>query len=98
SFTVKLSTVSAKNVSATYKTRNGTGSTGAVGGPTSGDFVSVNSTTITIPAGSTQATIVITVRKDRTKEKNEQFFIDLSNLQNTVLGDGSAKGTITNDD
>jgi len=53
---------------------------------------------VTIPAGSTQTTVVITVRKDRTRERDEQFYVDLTNPVNASFGDSSAKGVIKNDD
>jgi hypothetical protein len=89
--------VSAKPVTVNWTTRNGTGSSGAVGGATVGDFVSASGT-ITIPAGSTQTSIVVTVRKDRTRERNEQFYVDLSSPVNAGFGDASGKGVINNDD
>ncbi len=92
-FTVRLSAVSAKDVSASWSTRNGT----AVGGTSGGDFVSASGT-VTIPAGSRQATLVVTIRKDRQRERNEELGVQLSSLVNARAGDLFARGTIRNDD
>jgi hypothetical protein len=96
-FVVRLSSVSAKPVTANWATRNGTGSSGAVGGTTTGDFVSASGS-VTIAPGSRQATITVTIRKDRTRERSERFYVDLTNLQNSVFGDATGEGTIKNDD
>ena len=93
-FVVRLNRVSANAVTTNWATRNGSGSTRALAGS---DYVAASGT-ITIPAGSTQTTVTVTIKKDRTREPAEHFFVGLTGLQNTSFGDGTGKGTITNDD
>ena len=73
-FVVTLSAVSAKQVSTTWATRNGSGVTAALGDAQSGDFVPGGGT-LTIPPGSTRSAIVVTIRKDRARERDEHFFV-----------------------
>lgn len=96
-FQVRLGTASAQDVSVDWSTRNGTGSSGAVGGVSSGDFVSASGTLV-IPAGSKTGTVTVTIRKDRTRENTEYFFVDLTNPVNGTFGDATGRGTIRNDD
>ncbi|WP_166831109.1 Calx-beta domain-containing protein [Thalassoroseus pseudoceratinae] len=57
---------------------------------------------VTIPDGQTSATIVVAITADMTVEDDEQFFVDLSNLQasgqSVSLSDSQGIGTIVNDD
>ncbi|WP_166830836.1 Calx-beta domain-containing protein [Thalassoroseus pseudoceratinae] len=65
------------------------------------DFT-VQTGTITIPANSTSATLVVNVDADMVVERDEQFFVNLSNIQPQTLGvlfaDNQGVGTIVNDD
>ena len=83
-FVVRLNRVSANAVTTNWATRNGSGSTRALAGS---DYVAASGT-ITIPAGSTQTTVTVTIKKDRTREPAEHFFVGLTGLQNTSFGDG----------
>ncbi|MGH9084060.1 MAG: beta strand repeat-containing protein [Acidimicrobiales bacterium] len=63
-----------------------------------GDYTSA-SDELTIPAGATSAVIPVTVTTDSFPEPNETLTLTLSNPSiGTSVGDGSATGTITNDD
>ena len=93
-FSVRVGKASAKPISATFTTRNATGLFGAAA-PT--DFVAATGT-VTINPGSTSGTVTVTVNKDRTRERDEQFFVDLSGPVNASFNDATGRGVITNDD
>ena len=65
------------------------------------DFTS-RTGTLTIPAGETSVTLSIDLTADAITELDEQFFVNLSNIQpgsaGVLLDDGQARGTILNDD
>ena len=90
SFPVTLSTVSGKPVSVAFATSDGTATA-------PGDYASANGT-LTIPAGSKNAAVRVSVVGDTTMEQDETFTVTLSNTVNATIGKGSASGTITNDD
>ena len=73
-FTVKLGTVYAEDVSFNYELRSGTAVINK-------DFSGSNGV-ITIPAGNTQATISITILPDEVDEYDEQFTVELTNPVN----------------
>jgi hypothetical protein len=54
--------------------------------------------TLTIPAGETTATIDVVVNGDATYEVDETLSVTLSDPSNAQLVDGTASGTIRNDD
>jgi hypothetical protein len=54
--------------------------------------------TATIPAGSTSATVSVTIQGDSTFEPDEDLVVALSAPTDAVVGDGEAQGTIRNDD
>ena len=70
-----------------------------VAGPTFGgsDF-DATSVTATIPLGSTTTTVDVTVRSDVVYEHNDAFSLALSSPDNLTISDGSATGTILNDE
>ena len=74
-------------------TANGT----ATGGTPSGDYVTTSGT-VTLPAGTTTATLTVSVRGDITKEGNETLFVNLSSPVNITIADAQGLGTINNDD
>jgi hypothetical protein len=92
-FTVTLSAASGQTVSANYATANNTANSTIL----IGDYIATNGT-VTFPAGTTSQTINVQVRGDNTRESNETFFVNLSNLTNVLAGDVQAIGTILNDD
>lgn len=63
------------------------------------DFTAASGT-VTIPAGSTAASIMVEVNGDSLVEPDETFAVTLSNpsLPDVVLSDATAVGTIQNDD
>jgi hypothetical protein len=91
-FTVSLNeSAPAGGVSVDYITADDTASTG------NNDY-QAKSGTLTIPAGATSGTIVITINSDTNIESDETFTVILSNPVNALLSDSEATGTITNDD
>ncbi len=89
-FTVSLSAASGKTVTFDWATAAGTAAAGT-------DYVSATGSR-TIAAGATSATIAITVNGDVVDEADETFTLALSNPANATIADGSATGTITDDD
>ena len=76
----------------TWRTQNGSATAGS-------DYVAVLSTPVTIPAGSLSTTLEVTVNGDTLYEADESFWVVISSLVNaTFADDGTATGTITNDD
>ncbi len=96
-FTVTLSAVSAKTVTASYNTSNDTAttSTSAIGGA---DYTARTSQTLTFAAGTTTATITVSTTDDSTDEPDETFDVTLSNPMNATLGVAEATGTIEDND
>jgi len=89
-FDVLLSNPSAQDVSVQYTTTGVTATTGS-------DFTAFNGM-ITIAAGSGIGTINIPIAADATYEPDETLTVTLSNPTNATILDGTATGTITNDD
>ncbi len=89
-FAVALSRSSASNVSVSYATSD----TSAV----AGDDYAASSGTVTITAGSTAATISVDVIGDTNSEADETLTVTLSGASGATIADGSAVGTIQNDD
>jgi hypothetical protein len=89
-FTISLSTASSQAVTVDWATTAGTATAGT-------DYVAASGSR-TIAAGSTTATVGITVNADVLDEADETFGIALSNPANATVGDGSGVGTITDDD
>ncbi|HYV09957.1 MAG TPA: Calx-beta domain-containing protein [Pyrinomonadaceae bacterium] len=88
---VTLSTPSVQVVTVDYATSNGTAAAGS-------DYVAASGT-VTIPAGSSSATINISINGDTTVEANETFTVTLSNATNVAfLSNSIANVTIANDD
>jgi subtilisin-like proprotein convertase family protein len=54
--------------------------------------------TVTIPAGSTSASVDVTVKGDRAIEIPETFAVELSDAAGATLADATGIGTIANDD
>jgi len=89
-FTVILSAAAAGAVTVAYSTADGTATSGS-------DYVAANGT-LTFAAGETSKTIQVTVKGDTAAEGNEAFTIRLANAAGATIADGSATGTLTNDD
>jgi hypothetical protein len=91
SFPLTLSATAISPVTVNYVTANGT----AIA---PGDYTAKNGV-LTFPTGTSAATINVSVIGDTIKEKNETFYVKLSNPSpNAYLGDTQATGTILNDD
>ena len=89
-FTVRLSAVSAQDVTAHFETANGTASAGT-------DYTATTGT-VTIPAGQTTNTITVAVAADQTNEAGETFTMALSAPTNATLGaQSTATGTINDE-
>jgi hypothetical protein len=54
--------------------------------------------TLTFPPGVSSQTIMITVKSDRTRERDETFTVELFNAVGASVADAVATGTILNDD
>jgi hypothetical protein len=89
-FPVTLSREFPADATVQFTTSNGTAKSGSDYRATSG--------TVTIPAGSTTATVSVPVLSDKVHEANETFTVDLSSPVNATLGDGSAVGTVIDED
>lgn len=89
-FVVTLDKPATAPVSVAYATSNGTATAGA-------DFTAVSGV-VTFAAGVTSQQVLVPVLGDTTVEADETFTVTLSNPNGVTLADGSAIGTITNDD
>jgi len=89
-FTVTLSKPATGAVTVGYTTVNGTA--------TAGQDYTAASGTITFAAGEISKTVVVSVAGDVTAEATETLTVTLSNPSGATIADGSAIGTITNDD
>lgn len=89
-FNVTLSVPTTKVVTASYTTVNGL----AIA---PGDYTATAGT-VSLPAGSTAATITVKVNGDTEVELNETFFVNLSGVTNATVAKAQGKGTIVNDD
>ena len=89
-FTVTLSTISGRTVSADYAAANGTATA-------PGDYIGTGGTVI-FAAGETTKTVTVQVNGDTLDEANESYFVNLSNPSNATVTDGQGLGTINDDD
>ncbi|WP_283634476.1 Calx-beta domain-containing protein [Mycolicibacterium poriferae] len=89
-FTVTLDAASDEAVSVGYVTSNGTATAGV-------DYTAGNGT-ITFAPGVLSQQISVTVTGDGTAETDETFTLTLSSPSGVTVADGSATGTIVNDD
>jgi Calx-beta domain/FG-GAP-like repeat len=91
-FTVTLSGAYDQAVTMSFRTVNGTATTG------NDDYVAKTGT-LTFAPGETMKTITITVKGDSKRESNETFYLDLfGNSGNSLLAKNRGIGTILNDD
>jgi hypothetical protein len=89
-FTVTASAPAPGPITADWTTANGSAIAGS-------DYIA-GADSILIDTGGTTATIQVTVRGDRKRERSETFTVVLSNPSGATIGDGSGTGTIRNDD
>ncbi len=92
SFTVTLTPAASANVTVTYATANGSATTA------DSDYVA-KTASLTYTPGQVSKTVTVTVRGDTKFEPDEDFFVNLSNVNaNATISDGQGVGTIVNDD
>src|SRR5690349_18367366 len=89
-FTVKLSQAASGPVTVNYSTANGTATAGS-------DYTAATGT-LSFAAGETTKTITVAVAGDTTVETNETFTVNLSAPSGATIADGSATGTIVDND
>jgi len=89
-FAVTLDRESGHNVSVDYATANGTASAGA-------DYAAISGQ-LNLRAGTTSASVDVTVLADTVDETDETLTLQLSNATNATIGDATAQGTIIDDD
>ncbi len=89
-FPVTLDAASARVVTVSYATANGTATAGS-------DYTAANGT-LTFTAGSRAQTIAVPVTDDSLDEDEESLTITLQSPANATLTDASATGTITDND
>jgi hypothetical protein len=90
-FRVSLSASSASTVSFDVATASGSATAGS-------DFVGIGTTRLSIAPGATTRDVAVTINGDATVEGDETFAFLVSNPSGATLADGSATGTISNDD
>ena len=89
-FTVSLSPAPVEQVTVQYTTSGGTA--------TSGTDFTAESGTLTFAASETSKTVGIATTEDTMDEDDETFTLTLSSPANATLADGTATGTILDDD
>ena len=89
-FAVRLSPASEQTVTVSYRTVGGTAAAGQ-------DFDAASGT-LTFAPGNTRQSIAVPTRDDALDEPDETFLVTLSNPSGATLEDGSATGTIIDDD
>jgi predicted extracellular nuclease len=91
-FTVSLSSGAHAGVTFNISTANDTATTG------DNDYVENTLVDQSIPGGSSTYQFEVTVNGDVTFEPNETFLVNVTNVIGATISDGSAVGTILNDD
>jgi Calx-beta domain len=90
-FVVSLSGNPLSPVTVSYATAAGTATTPS-------DFQSTSGT-LSFPVGVSTRTITVAIVGDRVRERNETFYVNLSNPSpNAYTGDAQGVGTIVDDD
>ena len=89
-FAVGLSRASEQTVTVSYRTAGGTAAAGR-------DFDAVFGT-LTFGPRTTQQVIAVPTREDKLDEPDETFLVTLSNPNGATIQDGTATGTIADDD
>ena len=89
-FVVRLSASSDKLVTVAYETADGTAAAGS-------DYTSTSGM-LRFEAGETSKTIAVPTIEDATAEESEAFTVQLSEPSGATVADGTATGTITDDD
>ena len=89
-FTVTLSAITSFTVTVDYATAGGTAEEGA-------DYTAT-SATLTFAPGENAQTIAVSTREDEVDEQDETFTLNVSNPGRATIQDGTATGTINDDD
>ena len=89
-FVVRLSAASGAAVTVAYRTMDGTAAAGF-------DYVATEGT-LRFDAGETRKTIAVPTLEDATAEETEGFTVQLRDPAGATVADGTATGTITDDD
>ena len=89
-FVVRLSAASGAAVAVAYRTMDGTAAAGF-------DYVATEGT-LRFDAGETRKTIAVPTLEDATAEETEGFTVQLRDPAGATVADGTATGTITDDD
>src|SRR4030095_16948008 len=89
-FTLSLSAAATGPITVAYATSNGTATAGS-------DYTAASGT-LTFAAGETSKVVHVQVTGDTAVEANETLTLTLSAPSGATIADGSAVGTITNDD
>jgi predicted extracellular nuclease len=76
----------------TYSTADGTATVA------DNDYAAATNAAVSIAAGATSGSVTVSVNGDTTYEPNETFTVTLANVTQANVTDGTATGTITNDD
>jgi len=90
-FTVSLSLLSSQPVTVSYSTANGS----AVA---PGDYTATTNGSVTIPAGSPNAPLVVPIVPDNLDELDETFTVTLASPTVGTIGTGTGTATIQDDD
>jgi uncharacterized membrane protein len=90
-FVVSLTAPAVVPVTFKIATTNGTAAAGS-------DYTATSLTGVTIPTGSSTATISVPVIGDATVEANETFQVGITSVVGATVSDGTAIATIRNDD
>ena len=96
-FAVTLSAAAGTTTSLTYASSNGTAVAQVSPTPGSGDYNTATGT-LTFPAGISSQSITVVVNGDAFNEADETVTITLTASTTVTLADGTAVGTIVNDD
>ena len=91
-FTITQDRVSAYDTSFYFSTADGTATLA------DNDYIGISNQLVTIPAGSTTATVTVLVNGDIKYEGQEYFRVTISNPTNATLGTYTRYGYINNDD
>ena len=90
-FTVTLSTRSSETITVNYGTQDGTATAES-------DYTAIAGGTLTFKAGETRKIITVGVGGDTLYEDGETFAVKLAGATGAAIGQGTATGTIQNDD
>ena len=96
-FTVTLDPPVDQQITVDYTTADDT--TGANPATAGDDYTAVTTAqTLTFTPNVTEQTITVVVQNDSSVEPDETFLLELSGAVGAIIADGTATGTITNDD